>query len=260
MLRRFKELIVAITLLPLLVQPALAHVVWFDSKGEEYELLFGHPESGPEPYDVSKFLSATAYDRNKQVVSLDINVQDVVSVNPQGEIAALTAFYDNGFWLRTPDDDYQNISKEEAEAINYTNVTNFLKSTKALYDWSETISQPFDLPLEIMALENPFEVVTGELLPIQVLFEGNLINNALVEYIGQTVAVNSDGIAYIPIGEEGLQPIEASYTDPSATNPGISYATTLTAERTVPEPSALLGIIALSVLTFMSKGKQKKAV
>jgi len=75
----------------LLVQPALAHVVWFDYKDREYELLFGHPESGPETFDVSKFESATAYDQNKQTVPVEINIQDGISVDSQGDIAALTS-------------------------------------------------------------------------------------------------------------------------------------------------------------------------
>jgi len=37
-----------------------------------------------------------------------------------------------------------------------------------------------------MPLQNPFEV-TGEALPIQVLYEGNLIKDVLVEYLGETV-------------------------------------------------------------------------
>jgi len=61
--QHLKQLFLAFAMVPLLVQPALAHVVWFDYKDREYELLFGHPESGPETFDVSKFESATAYEQ-----------------------------------------------------------------------------------------------------------------------------------------------------------------------------------------------------
>jgi len=57
--------------------------------------------------------------------------------------------------------------------------------TKARFEWSEPVSQPFGLPLEIMPLQNPFEVTVGEALPIQVLYEGNLIKDVLVEYLGE---------------------------------------------------------------------------
>lgn len=255
-----KPLILAVATLPLLVQPALSHVVWFEYQNGEYELVFGHPESGPEDFDASKFQSATAYDRNKEIVPIEINRQEnSLSVVPQGEIAALTAFYDNGYWLRNPGDtSSQNISRQQAEAINYTNVTNFAKSTKALYDWSEPISQSFGLPLEIVPQKNPFEVTAGETLPIKVLYQGNQINNALVEYIGEEVDVDAEGIAYIPVGEEGLLPIEASYTSPTDIAPGISYATTLTAEA-VPEPSVMLGLGAFSLLAFAGKSRRQNS-
>lgn len=254
-----KHLVLAFAMLPLLVQPALAHVVWFDYEEGEYKLIFGHPEEGPEPYDPAKFQSATAYDRNKQIVPIEVLKQDAVSVVPEKEIAALTALYNNGYYLRNPgDSSSQNILQSEAEAINYTNVTNFAKSTKALYDWSEPVSQPFSLPLEIMPLENPFEVAVGKTLPVQVLYEGNLIKDALVEYNGEEVDIDAQGIAFIPVDEKGLQPIEASYTSPTAMNPGVSYATTLTAER-VPEPSTLLGLGAVSLLAFLGKSRLKRS-
>ena len=256
--RHLKQLILAFAMLPLLSQPVLAHVVWFDYKDGEYELLFGHPESGPETFDVSKFQSATAYDRNKQVVPVEINIQDNITVDSQGDIAALTAFYDNGYWLQKSEDDYENISQEQAQAIEYEDVTRYLKSTKGVSEWSQPISQPFGLPLEIMPLENPFEVTVGEALPIQVLYEGNLIKDALVEYVGETIDVNEQGIASIEIGEGGLQVIEASYTNPTAMSPGISYATTFSAEA-VPEPSALLGFGAFGLLAFISKSRLKKS-
>ena len=256
--RHLKQLVLAFAMLPLLVQPALAHVVWFDYKDGKYEFLFGHPELGPETFDVSKFQSATGYDANKQVVPVEINVQDGISVDPQGDIAALTAFYDNGYWLQKSEDDYENISQQQAEAIGYEDVTRYLKYTKAVADWSEPVSQPFGLPLEIMPLENPFEVEVGEELPIQVLYEGNLINDALVEYLGETVDVNEQGIASISIGEGGLQVIEASYTSPTAMSPGVSHATTFNTEP-VPEPSALLGVGAFGLLAFIGRSRLKRA-
>ncbi len=262
--KHLKQLLLAAAVLPvMLAQPAFAHVVWFEQGNKDYDLVFGHPEEGPEPYDVAKFQSAQGYDINKQLVPLEVKIQDGVSVIPQGDIAALTAFYDNGFWLTNPDDSTStNISKQEAEALNYVNVSNFLKYTKALYNWSQPLSQSFGLPLEIMALENPFEVMEGEALPIQVSFQGNVIKDALVEYLGEVVDVNQEGIAYIPVGKGGLQVIEASYTNPTAINPGLSYATTFSAESknaSVPEPSALLGLSVLSLMAFASKqGKGQK--
>ena len=263
--KRLTEMLLAIAMLPVVLsQPAMAHVVWFDfdQNNGEYDLLFGHPEIGPQAIDVTKFREATAYDMNRQVVPTQINIdpQTGISVIPQGDIAALTAFFDNGFWLSNPGDPNSvNITQQEAAALNYVNVTNFVKYTKALYGWSAPLQQSFGLPIEIVPLQNPLEVAAGGTLPIQVLFQGNVVNDALVEYLGQTVNVNQNGTFDIPIGAGGLQVIEASYTDPTATNPGISYAASFTAQQTVPEPSALLGLGVLGLMGFAGKqGKKLK--
>lgn len=58
-----------------------------------------------------------------------------------------------------------------------------------------------------------------------------------MEYLGETVPIDEQGIAYIPIGKRGLdQAIEVDYENPTAKNLGIFYSTSLTADRTaVPE-------------------------
>ncbi|MBF2021554.1 MAG: DUF4198 domain-containing protein [Hydrococcus sp. C42_A2020_068] len=255
-----KKLSLTVAFLPLILsQPVLAHVIWFDYNDGNYELVFGHPEEGTEPLTPSNFRGAMAYDLSREIIPSNTSVEgDRLFVVPEGEVAALTATYDNGFWIEYPDGSYENLSPEEAEAINYENVTNYLKSTKALYSWSDEVATPFGLPLEIVPLENPFALGIGDNLSVRVLYQGNAIANPTVEYLGQELTVDANGIASVLIGEGGLQVIEASYDDPTASNPGISYATTFTAQTvtaqstSVPEPSFLLafGVIGATTLAL----------
>ena len=241
----------------LLQAPVLAHSIWFDSTNSEYELLFGHPEIGPEPLTLSKFKEATAYDINKTVVISTNKIQENrIFVEPQGKAAALTAFYDNGFWIQLANGDYKNLTQQEVESANYQDMTNYRKYTKALYAWSDAVSQPFGLPIEIMAQKNPFTLQAGDKLPITVLFKGNQINDPVVEYLGQTISVDKNGVALIPIGTSGLGVIEASYLDPTAINPGVEYAATLTAQA-VPEPLTILGsMTAIGLCTLIKRKRQ----
>jgi nickel transport protein len=235
------------------ISPALAHVVWFNLENNRHELLFGHPESGPEPITVGKFQSATAYNSDRVVIlSSPLIESSRIFVEAQGNISALTAFYDNGFWVRYSDGNYENLTREQAAAIGFQNVTNFVKYTKALYDWNSALAQPFGLPLEIIALQNPFSLQTGDNLPIQVFLNGSVITNPLVEYLGQVVSVDTNGTALIPIGNGGLQVIEASYTDPNAINPGVSYAATFTAQS-VPEPFSVVALTLFGAAVFTRK-------
>jgi nickel transport protein len=243
----FKNSWLTLAFFPILLsQPAIAHVIWFESNNSEYEVIFGHPEAEREPLIPSRFQEATTYDSEKNILANEITLErDRLLVVPQGNVAALTGFYDNGFWVEYSDGTYENITTEQAEAINYENVTNYLKYGKALYSWSEAVATPFGLPLEIMPLTNPLDVNAGDSLSVQVLYNGTLINDPTVEYLGEEISVDVNGIASIPVGEGGLQVIEASYDDPTANNPGISYAATLTAQtqtQSVPEPSIIFAL------------------
>ncbi|MBD2532000.1 PEP-CTERM sorting domain-containing protein [Nostoc flagelliforme FACHB-838] len=65
---------------------------------------------------------------------------------------------------------------------------------------------------------------------------------------------DQDGIFSIPVGEGRLKQVEASYTIESATNPKLSYETSLTAQTiSVPEPSTLIGLGVLGLLTLRKK-------
>jgi len=135
-------------------------------------------------------------------------------------------------------------------------VSQFVKYAKNLSAWNESLAQPFGLPIEIMALENPLNLEAGDNLPIQVLFAETLVDDPLVEYLGKTITVDNNGTALIPIGESGFVVIEASYTDPNSDNPEISYAATFSAQsmstQSVPEPRNL-GLLAATIALALTQ-------
>jgi nickel transport protein len=251
-----KPLLFTVVLTPLFWSPsAFAHVIRFETiNQQQYEILFGHPEeSQPEPFVIEKFREATAYDQNKTVIPHTTLLENErFFVNTTSIPSALTAFYDNGYWRRNPDDTYDNITQAEAEAVNFENVSQYVKYAKGLYDWNSTLAEPLGLPLEIIPLENPLTLQAGDNLPIQVLFQGTLIDDPLVEYLGATIPIDANGIALIPNGATGLQVIEASYTDPNSSLPPVSYATTFSTES-VPEPLNLVGFLGVALLGIRKK-------
>lgn len=252
---KIKGLLIAAAILPCFIQPASAHVIWFEYKNGEYDLLYGHPEEGPQAYDVNKFTGATVYDINRQkTISFDTNQdEEGLYLTTGTKASAITASLDNGYYATVGDNNYYQI--QEDEISNYQGVRRSLKYTKAIYDWSDTLAESFDLPLEIQPLENPFaEDLQGNLL-VRVLSQGSPVAEGLtVEYQGQVIAQNPDGTYYIPVGQEGLtQAIEASY---SISLDGIttSYETSFTAQTIpVPEPTALLGLSLVGLLALHNK-------
>lgn len=248
--RRLTELFLALTILPIVVQPAFAHSMYFGNKGEEIPLLFGHPEEGEDnvlPYAPASVKELTAYDLTGAVVPVETkNLPGGISVIANKDTAALTAFVDRGFYVVTPDNEYLNISKREATG-EYTQAFRSLNYPKSLYNWSEAVGT-LGLQLEIVPLKNHFAVAVGENLDVQVLFGGAPLKDVLVEYSGKPIDdANGDGVFSIPWGEEGLKTIEASYSVPLVNNPDtdeISYSASLGVQP-VPEPSSVLGIVAL---------------
>ncbi len=253
--KRWKELLLAAVILPCLMQPASAHVVWFDQQNGEYKLFYGHPEDGPEPYLTSGFKEATVYDASRQTIPFTINQkQDGLSLIPNNQPSVITGLFDNGFYART-DTGSKRIA--ESEVKDYENVGHFLKYTKAFYDWSDTLANPYNQPLEIIPLENPLDVKPGDSLQVKVLYQGNPISDAVVEHLGTSFPVDNNGIFSVSIGAEGLRQLEASYSLPPIGNLRTSYEVSLTAQRiSVPEPSALLGLVAFGTLLGVCKKKK----
>jgi hypothetical protein len=106
----------------MLVQPALAHSMYFGNRGEDIPLLFGHPEEGEDevlPYDPADIEELRAYDLTGAAVPSEIkNFGDSISVIPNEDIAALTAFVNRGFYVVTPDGEYlSNLSITAASDI-----------------------------------------------------------------------------------------------------------------------------------------------
>ncbi len=248
------------TIAPFIVgHSALAHVIWFESINDrQYEIIFGHPEeNAPEPLEIEKFQEATAYDANQNVIPSTTNFENGrLFVHTETSPSILTAFYDNGFWRENPDGSFDNITQAEAEATNFESVTQYVKYAKGIFDENAPFDQKFGLPFEITPLENPLTLEPGDTLPIQVYFQDTLINDPLVEYLGETISLDSNGTALIRTSSSGLEVIEASYTDPNSNNPAVSYAATLAADTpvAVPEPLNLLGL----VLTLVSLPLVKK--
>lgn len=240
--KRLRELLLGVIILPMIASPVLAHSIWFE-KGEEqgeYKVLFGHPETGePDPYDSIKFQDATAYDGNGTPLPLEVNREyEGVTLVSERNVVAITAKHDNGYFIRTGEDEYRNVFRPEAlEANNEeTTITHTYKLGKAFYEQSRLFSQPLGLLLEIIPRQDPYTVGAGEKLEIQVLYQGKPQEGAIVEYAGgEPVTTNAQGIASVTLKEEQVQIIEAEYRFPSTDDPAtdeISYASSLTIDRT----------------------------
>lgn len=239
-IKRLRELLLTLAILPMLTQPVLAHAIWV-VKGEnprEFKVLYGHPERDEvESYDSIKFEQATAYAGNRMPMPLTAKRENEgVTLVAERNVSAITASLNNGYFIQVGEDEYKNVFRPEALAANNeeTRITHTYKYAKTLFEPSGIVSQPLGLPIEIIPLKDPFRVGAGQTLQIQVLFQGKPQADVTIEYEGEELKTNADGVASITLKDEEVQIIEAEYrmpsTDDEATDE-VAYATSLTIQR-----------------------------
>ncbi|MDZ4874888.1 MAG: hypothetical protein CLLPBCKN_004284 [Chroococcidiopsis cubana SAG 39.79] len=88
--------------------------------------------------------------------------------------------------------------------------------------------------MEIVPLQDPFDVGAGSSLRVQVLFEGKPVTDVTVEYEGKEVPVSDRGIATITLTQKDIQIVEAEYRVPSTDDPAtdeIAYAASLAIQK-----------------------------
>ncbi|MGL4618541.1 DUF4198 domain-containing protein [Chroococcidiopsis sp.] len=240
MRKQLSRLMLALTILPLISQPVFAHVIWV-IKGEkqgEYEVLYGHPEEDkPEAYDSIKFQEAIAYNSYgfPQPLEVKRKYEGVTLVSPE-DIAVITAVNNNGYFIVSNDNEYTNVFRPDALAANNeaTKVTHTFKYTKSFFQPTGLVTQPFGMKMEIVPLQDPFDVGAGGSLRLQVLFEGKPVPKAILEYEGQEIPINDRGIATITLTQQEVQIIEAEYRVPAKDDPAtdeIAYAASLAIQK-----------------------------
>jgi len=213
---------------------AFAHDFWIEKKGNELLLVFGHGVKREE-FDLSKVKYIKAFDLHGKEIEVN-NEKRAFSLllKTDQPPSLLFAEIDNGYWSKTIYG-WKNLPKRKASRVVESNRSFFYP--KALLSWSDAASKPLiDSRLDIIPLENPFELKTGVLLPIRVLYQGKPISGVDVEGGDhQKMSItDKEGGAKIPL-TKGRQLLSVSVKEPLKNDPDADYlsiASTLTFEVT----------------------------
>lgn len=214
---------------------ALAHDIWVEKQDGKLIVLYGHAEKNKlEPIEPAKIKEAKGFDKNGKDVTVKlVQDKDSLSISPAKEVAAVTLFVDNGFFVKTTEGWKHGISKREAkkyiESMQYIESIHSMKFSKTLFGWNSRFSEPIGMRLEIVPLKNPFDVKIGEPLPIKVLFGGKLFASAPIKVTGYgketatELVTNKEGIADVVIEKHGIQIITVRYKIPLKDNPDADF-------------------------------------
>ncbi len=183
---------------------AQAHDVWLatDQAGPSdaaLPLVYGHMGE-PETYDPAKVKQISAYDLKGKSINTETKVSDNrMTVKPRQAAAMITIEYDNGYWTKIDADTWENQSKSHFK--KYDSASHSLKYNKNLLGWNEQFKQPVGLSMEIVPLSNPLTAKAGDILPVQVLYNGKPLAEAVIEVHGDdnTYKTDQHGRASLPL-------------------------------------------------------------
>lgn len=189
----------------------LAHDAWIQKMGDNFQIIYGHGGKY-ENYDIGKIKEIKAYDTYGNVKNISHKDGKITTKETQNA-AVLTMFFDNGYWVQTPDG-WKNLTKQEAmqQSLHIIIAERSLKFHKSYLKWSESLTKPFGMKFEIIPLKNPLVMKIGEMLPIKVLLDGKPIENASISTVEShdTVAkTDKDGLAKVSITKTGFCLISA---------------------------------------------------
>lgn len=186
----------------LLSTPAMAHDVWIS---DAYRLNFGHSETGPEPYSEEKISTISALAGDGSAIKLEFSRQDEMThLSPAAAPAMIKIILDNGYYTKTESEGgfQEGAFADFPDAVE---TKQFMKYGKTLFGWSPIADQPQNMPLEIVPLADPASLKPGQALPLQVLFHGQPLADAVVlrDVLEQQVTATTDAdgrteIAYDP--------------------------------------------------------------
>ena len=224
--------ITALTFL-VLASPCFAHDFWVEKAGTTLKVVYGHG-SQRLPYDPSSIKEVRGFDAQGKEIQVGVEKKkESALLVPKGEASVITMTVDDGYWVKTIMGLKKGTKREKKKVIDSYQA---LDCSKAILTWGEAAGKPLGLKLEIVPLQNVFEVKAGQKLQVKVLLDGEPLANVEVESIEHTKTAKTDakGVAEVPLSGEGLKVITARYRMPLKDNPDAD-ALKLTASLTFGE-------------------------
>jgi nickel transport protein len=224
-------LILLLTLLPCTLS---AHDFWIEKKGSEFAIVFGHGTQRLE-FDSSKVKTVKAFDLQGKEIGVTKEKKGTgILLKTEEPPSLFFVEIDDGYWSKTIYG-WKNLPKRKASRV-VESIRSFYYS-KALLSWGEAAQKPvIDAKLDILLLENPFELKDGNVLPVRVLYQGKPISGLEIEGGDHQKIATTDkeGGARLKLSK-GRQIISVNYKETIKNDPdadSLSTTSTLTFEVT----------------------------
>ncbi len=152
---------------------AAAHDMWIQPDAENFSVIQGHHDKY-KTYEVSRLKAVYGYAFNGSKKRLRLHCSSgVCRVSRLGNLAALTAFLDNKYWMKTTAG-WKNHNRREGLYILKSGRS--FKYTKHIISWKPFLTKPLGSDLEIVPLSDPLKLSPGDTLRVMVYYKGNPVS------------------------------------------------------------------------------------
>jgi len=223
---------IAMGLLLTFVPQVSAHDFWMDRSGQGFLLIFGHGEQREE-FNPSKVKTVKAFGAGGREIEVRREKKGKgLFLQPLERPSWIYTEIDDGYWSKTIYG-WRNLPKRKASRV--VEAIHSFYYSKALMSWSDTLQNPVSsAQLDIVLLKNPFELKTGDSLPIEVLLRGKPVAGVEVEGRDHKIVSTTDKDGMATVGMiGGPQLISVDVKEPIKDDPDadyLSFTATLTFE------------------------------
>lgn len=176
-MKRTKGLLaVAVTLVFLMGASVQAHDMWLQKEGNKADLHYGHPGK-TDPYPMERITAITGYTAGLWKVPLTPRPHDGKAfVYVTDNYPLLTVDFDNWYWYHSEEDGWQQFEvPQEMKKGKIIEEGASYKLSKEIISWEAFLTKPTEQRAEIVPLKDPTILKEGDMLPIQLYFEGELM-------------------------------------------------------------------------------------
>lgn len=195
---------------------ASAHGAWVAERHGQFYVVYGHG-AGDDPYDPARLTLLQACDAATRCIDIPrLPGKDFVAFE-KTDTALIRLEFDNGYWSKDKSGKWQNLPKDEVPGA--TEAGHYLKTGTHVVAPLTEVPAVFGEGLEIRPLADPMALHKGDMLPVEVLFDGKPAVGAeiVVDYIGgdhadAEIIIADDGKAVIKLASAGLNVILATHS------------------------------------------------
>lgn len=112
-----KRLLLLTVFMTFIASMSYAHDAWIAKKDGQIVIVYGHGNE-TESYDISNVKEVKAYGTNGGIIQVSVEKAGYpVMIHAKGEPALNSMFFDNGFWVKTPDGWKNKPKKNQPDAV-----------------------------------------------------------------------------------------------------------------------------------------------